>query len=247
VGNGRAVGGSHPQVIGGMTNPLLEIGVLKVIVTSKMPVTAGGSMIQISYISRAAEPMPADKLLALLQQCLANNVSNGVTGMLVYGNETFLQALEGEDKAVDDLVEKISKDPRHNNIQLLHRRPIAERQYSDWTMGFKRISDHDLKQIAGLRNFGERDFNFDNLAKHGNVVEALMDHYRKPSWDPLLRELDAQDKVLEHLKKTLTSTRRSVEVASLMLESILDASRGGKLSEGHLHLCESALNTLRQA
>lgn len=204
-------------------------------------------MIQISYISRAAEPMPADKLLALLQQCLANNVRNGVTGMLVYGNETFLQALEGDDKAVDDLVEKISKDPRHNNIQLLHRRPIEGRQFSDWTMGFKRISDHELKQIAGLRNFGERDFNFDYLIKHDDVVEVLMDHYRKPSWDPLVRELDAQDKVLQHLKKTLTSTRRSVEVASLMLESVVDASRGGCLSEGHLRLCEQALNTLREA
>ena len=204
-------------------------------------------MIQISYISRAAEPMPADKLLALLQQCLANNVSNGVTGMLVYGNETFLQALEGDDKAVDDLVEKISKDPRHKNIQLLHRRPIEGRQYSDWTMGFKRIADQDLKQIAGLRNFGERDFNFDYLAKHDDVVAALMDHYRKPSWDPLLGELDAKDKVLDHLKKTLIGTRRSVEVASLMLESVVDASRSGSLSEGHVRLCEQALTTLRQA
>ena len=204
-------------------------------------------MIQISYISRAAEPMPADKLLALLQQCLANNVRSGVTGMLVYGNETFLQALEGDDQPVDDLVAKISKDPRHTNIQLLHRRPIERRQYSDWTMGFKRISDHELQQIEGLRNFGERDFNFDYLIKHDDVVEALMDHYRKPSWDPLLRELDAQDKVLQHLKKTLTSTRRNVEVASLMLESVLDASRDGQLSEGHLRLCVQALNTLRQA
>jgi Sensors of blue-light using FAD len=204
-------------------------------------------MIQISYISRAAEPMPADKLLALLQQCLANNVSSGVTGMLVYGNGTFLQALEGDDKAVDDLVEKISNDPRHSHIQLLHRKPIEERQYSDWTMGFKRISDHELKQVAGLRNFGERDFNFDYLAKNENVVEVLMEHYRKPSWDPLLGELDARDKVLEHLKNTLASTRRSVEVASLMLESVVDASRGGSLSEGHLRLCEQALNTLRDA
>ena len=204
-------------------------------------------MIQITYISHATEPMSAEQLIALLQQCLTNNVSNGVTGMLLYGNDTFLQALEGDEKAVDDLVEKIRKDPRHTNIQFLHRRTIERRQYSEWSMGFKRVSDSELQQIEGLRNFGERDFNFEYLLQHDNVVEVLMDHYRKPYWDPLVRELDAKEKVVEHLKKALTHTRGCVEVASLMLESVVDAGRKGSLNEGHLRLCESALNSLRQA
>src|SRR5271166_6738598 len=172
-------------------------------------------MMEITYISHATEPMSAEQLIALLQQCLKNNVSNGVTGMLLYGNETFLQALEGDEKAVDDLVEKIRKDPRHTNIQFLHRRTIERRQYSEWSMGFKRVSDSELQQIEGLRNFGERDFNFEYLLQHDNVVEVLMDHYRKPYWDPLVRELDAKEKVGEHLKKALTHTRGCVEVASL--------------------------------
>ena len=204
-------------------------------------------MIQITYISHATEPMPAEQLIALLQQCLKNNVNNGVTGLLLYGNETFLQALEGDEKAVDDLVEKIKKDPRHTNIQFLHRRTIERRQYSEWSMGFKRVSDSELQQIEGLRNFGEKDFNFEYLLQHDNVVEVLMDHYRKPYWDPLVRELDAKEKVVEHLKKALTHTRGCVEVASLMLESVVDAGRKGSLNEGHLRLCESALNSLRQA
>ena len=203
-------------------------------------------MIQITYISHAAEPMSAEQLIALLQQCLKNNVCDGVTGMLLYGNETFLQALEGDEKSVDDLVEKIKRDPRHTNIQFLHRRTIERRQYSEWSMGFKRVSDSELQQIEGLRNFGEKDFNFEYLLQHDNVVEVLMDHYRKPYWDPLVRELDAKEKVVEHLKKALTHTRGCVEVASLMLESVVDAGRKGCLNEGHLRLCESALNPLRQ-
>ena len=204
-------------------------------------------MIQITYISHATEPMTAEQLIALLQQCLKNNVSNSVTGMLLYGNETFLQALEGDEKAVDDLVEKIKKDPRHTNIQFLHRRTIERRQYSEWSMGFKRVSDSELQQIEGLRNFGKKDFNFEYLLQHDNVVEVLMDHYRKPYWDPLVRELDAKERVVEHLKKALTHTRGCVEVASLMLESVVDAGRKGSLNEAHLRLCESALNSLRQA
>ena len=176
-----------------------------------------------------------------------NNVCDDVTGMLLYGNETFLQALEGDEKSVDDLVEKIKKDPRHTNIQFLHRRTIERRQYSEWSMGFKRVSDSELQQIEGLRNFGEKDFNFEYLLQHDNVVEVLMDHYRKPYWDPLVRELDAKEKVVEHLRKALTHTRGCVEIASLMLESVVDAGRKGSLNEGHLRLRESALNSLRQA
>ena len=62
-------------------------------------------MIQISYISSATEPLSNQDLLALLQECRENNAGRGVTGMLLYGNATFLQAPEGDEKVVDDLVD----------------------------------------------------------------------------------------------------------------------------------------------
>ena len=40
------------------------------------------TMIRISYISSAAEPMSKQDLLALLQECRENNAVCGVTGML---------------------------------------------------------------------------------------------------------------------------------------------------------------------
>jgi Sensors of blue-light using FAD len=203
-------------------------------------------MIQITYISLALKPMTTEELLGLLQKCLTNNARDGITGMLLYSNQTFLQALEGDDAIIDGLVDKISKDPRHASIKFLHRRPIQNRQYSDWTMGFKRISDTELQQITGLKNFGERDFNFQNLAQNDDVVEILMDHYRVPAWDPLVRELEASDKVIEHLKKTLSHTRGCVDVACLVLESVVDAGRRNSLSEEHLRLCDTALESLRQ-
>ena len=136
-------------------------------------------MIQISYISSASPPMSTKELLGLLQQCRENNASRGVTGMLLYANGTFLQVLEGAEEVVDELVEIIKKDPRHKNIQMLYRKPIERREYSDWSMGFRRLSDKDLKEVQGLRDFGEKDFNPEHLAQHGTVVQSLMNHYRK--------------------------------------------------------------------
>jgi uncharacterized membrane protein (DUF373 family) len=123
--------------------------------------------------------MSTQELLDLLKECRESNAGRGVTGMLLYGNGTFLQVLEGDEKVIDDLVEKIRKDRRHTNLQILHRISIKHRQYSDWSMGFKRVSNKELRQIDGLRDFGETDFNADYLTQHGAVVESLMDHFRK--------------------------------------------------------------------
>jgi hypothetical protein len=203
-------------------------------------------MIQILYLSSAAHPMSTEELLAILRQSLTNNAANGVTGMLLYGNETFLQALEGEEQVVDNLYEKIRKDVRHANIRFLHRRTIGRRQYSDWSMGFKRVSDTELKNIKGLRDFSEKDFNSEYLAQNEAVVETLMDHYRTPYWDLLVRDLDEKDQIIRDLKKTIAHTKGCAEVAILVLESVAGAGITGGLSAGHVHLCELALDTLRQ-
>lgn len=136
-------------------------------------------MIQISYISSATEPMSKQQLLRLLQECRESNAGRGVTGMLLYGNGTFLQVLEGEEKVISELVDKIRQDHRHTDLQILYRKTIQQRQYSDWSMGFKRISDKDLMQVEGLRNFTKKDFNPEYLSQQSAIVESLMNHFRK--------------------------------------------------------------------
>lgn len=203
-------------------------------------------MIQVSYVSRAVRPMSAESLLALLQQCLASNAAGKVTGMLLYGNQTFLQVIEGEEAVVDHLVGRIGQDPRHTDFQVLVRKPVLHRQYADWTMGFQRVTDQGLQRVAGLRDFGEGDFTVDNLRGNEAVVETLLDHFRKPHWDPLVRELDARDKAIEQLRASLAHARGDLEVACLALESITEASRRASLGEAHLQLCESILAALRR-
>ncbi len=192
-------------------------------------------MIQTAYVSRAAEAVTEESLLSLMQQCLANNEASGVTGMLLYGNDTFLQVIEGEEAVLDTLVDKIRKDPRHAEIHFLYRKPVEHRQYTDWSLGFRRISES-----------GAKDFNFEYLIEHEAAVETLMDRFRVPHWDPLIRELDAKDKVIDHLKKSLSHARGCIDIASFVLENVAAASRSGRLDDQQLRLCESALDTLRQ-
>ncbi len=200
-------------------------------------------MIQVSYVSRTSEPMSTQDLLKLLVQCQTNNREHGITGLLLYGNGTFLQALEGDEQVVDALVEHIVKDPRHADIKILHRKEIDSRQYADWTMGFEQVTD---ETIEGLANFAAKNFNFDYLIGHEPAINSLMEHYRQPHYDQLLGEIEAQEKVIEHLKNALGQVSDRAQVARLALESVVDScSDGAAPDPSLLALCKEALEAFR--
>jgi len=202
-------------------------------------------MIRVTYVSHISEPLSSQQLLALLLQCRTNNAAQGITGMLIYGNGTFLQTLEGDDDVIDRLMEEISKDGRHEDIRLLTRRPIESRQYADWNMGFAQVTDEALKDVDGLKDFAAEDFTFDYLIGHEPVVASLMEHFREPNFDQLIGEIYAKDKVIGHLKTALAQVRDRTQLAHLALESLTEAVRNGESTEALLPMCDSVLSSLR--
>jgi hypothetical protein len=202
-------------------------------------------MIRVTYVSHISEPLSSKQLLALLLQCRTNNAKQGITGMLIYGNGTFLQTLEGDENVIDPLMEEISKDGRHEDIRLLTRRPIESRQYADWNMGFAQVTDQALKDVDGLKDFAAEDFTFDYLIGHEPVVASLMEHFREPNFDELIGEIYAKDKVISHLTTALAQVRDRTQLAHLALESLTEAVRNGESTEALLPMCDSVLHSLR--
>jgi hypothetical protein len=95
------------------------------------------SMHQIVYTSTAAESFSATDLKKLLSGARKRNKALGVSGMLVFHGGTFLQALEGEKRAVNEIFARITSDQRHGDIAVLHRGPgIDQRVFGDGSMGF---------------------------------------------------------------------------------------------------------------
>lgn len=136
-------------------------------------------MIRLLYISSATHPMNDDDLMSLLQECRQSNNKDGITGMLLYCGDSFIQVLEGTEDEVDSLFKIIKKDPRHNNVTVLERKTITERKFADWSMGFKNISDIELQDVNGLNSFFENDIHSDYFIHEQNVVSLLMQHFRK--------------------------------------------------------------------
>jgi hypothetical protein len=94
-------------------------------------------MYQIVYTSTASQDFTDAELKKLLMRARLRNKEAGVTGMLVFHDGTFLQALEGDMGAVTDIFTRIEKDPRHRDVAVLHRgREPKARAFGDWSMGY---------------------------------------------------------------------------------------------------------------
>ncbi|HEX2671571.1 MAG TPA: BLUF domain-containing protein [Polyangiaceae bacterium] len=93
-------------------------------------------MYQVFYSSAALVPFSDAELTDLLAVSRANNLRLGVTGMLLYHDGSFLQALEGEETIVERLYAKIGRDERHHRVVALIRRTVDARYFDQWQMGF---------------------------------------------------------------------------------------------------------------
>ena len=91
-------------------------------------------LVRLLYASRVIDPNPAT-IDSILTQSRVRNPSCGITGILCYGGDIFLQALEGGRAQVSALYGHIQQDVRHKDVVLLHYEEITERRFGGWTMG----------------------------------------------------------------------------------------------------------------
>ena len=95
-------------------------------------------MHQIVYTSTATEDFSTPDLRKLLLDARVRNRALGVSGMLVFHDRTFLQALEGEQRAVNEIFASIVSDRRHRDIDV--GPGFDRRVFGDWSMGFADFS-----------------------------------------------------------------------------------------------------------
>jgi hypothetical protein len=111
------------------------------------------SLCTLVYVSIATETMTDTALLELLTQARHNNISLDITGLLLYRDHFFIQALEGEEDAVTALFEHVKQDARHYNVLCVYQAAIDQRQFPQWTMGFAPLDSGALQQITGFSEF----------------------------------------------------------------------------------------------
>ena len=68
------------------------------------------------------------------------NARNDVTGFLVFNGIHFLQLVEGGEEVIDDLVERVRKDPRHTGFEIRDRQKVERRSFPDWPLEVVRVN-----------------------------------------------------------------------------------------------------------
>lgn len=95
-------------------------------------------MIRLVYVSTCADNVQPGDIDSLLTTAELRNQQNGISGMLCWSGEFFLQCLEGERAAVTQCFARILTDRRHHSPELIVSAPTAVRWFSQWGMGFSR-------------------------------------------------------------------------------------------------------------
>jgi hypothetical protein len=109
------------------------------------------------YISTAVNLMSEDELTTLLNQSRRNNHALKVTGMLLYAEGTFLQALEGDEAAVNKIYAAIQTDTRHKNLVKIISGELDERAFPNWSMAFSVIDHEQMEKLDGYVNPSKTD------------------------------------------------------------------------------------------
>jgi hypothetical protein len=120
-------------------------------------------MKRIRYISRFARALSASEIDELTRKAARDNKRRRITGMLVATGELFFQLIEGPDKAIDNLLARIRRDPRHRDLLVVGVESGAlERICPDWAMARldlgadARISLEPVKAILTAVRDGRR-------------------------------------------------------------------------------------------
>jgi hypothetical protein len=150
----------------------------------------GARLFALVYISKAARLLTPTELAHLGERAQARNLTEDVTGLLLYSDGAFMQYLEGPALGLSRIYATIKADPLHYGVIDLLREPIVEREFTGWSMtvrdvgplGMAASAQSDETVRLRLAHIGDahrasRDL-LSNFWGYGRAtVKATMDRY----------------------------------------------------------------------
>ena len=135
---------------------------------------------ELVYLSHATKGFSGQALVDLLMQARENNAKSNVTGILLYdGRGMFMQAIEGDEKDINDLYNKIEQDERHKRLTLLWRNSISKRNFPDWKMGFEVLDKDTVRYLQGFSDFLDKQDDEILPESDLNFAKVLLQRFRE--------------------------------------------------------------------
>ena len=128
-------------------------------------------LVRCLYASRATAPLAPEQVDGILAQSRRNNIARGITGILCFTDDLFIQVLEGGRAEVCALLATIMRDARHAGVQILTYEEISERRFGTWSMGQVNMA---RVNTALLLKYSEKPA-LDPFAAPGHATMSLLD------------------------------------------------------------------------
>jgi hypothetical protein len=123
----------------------------------------GGPVATLTYRSRAATSLDLSAMRGLLTHAKARNRALGVTGLLLFAEDSYFQWLEGPRESLDTVWTAVRDDPRHDGVELIGRHRASRRMFGGWDMRF-------VSRGGALSALTDRD---DTRRAPGTLVDAF--------------------------------------------------------------------------
>jgi predicted sulfurtransferase len=133
--------------------------------------------LSLTYASSATELMSVTQLVELIEQIRPKNERLGVTGLLLYSGGTVMQTLEGAPSVVEELLEVIAADPRHDGVRAVDRQYVDERAFASWSMAFRNITAREVDDLPDFASFARESVG-DDLSAHAVAAFGLLETFR---------------------------------------------------------------------
>jgi len=88
------------------------------------------------YTSTAHKNCDAEQVEEILKASEKMNFTNGITGILYFSSEYFLQYFEGDLVDVENTYQRILRDSRHTQLRVIDKASIKAREFEDWSMAY---------------------------------------------------------------------------------------------------------------
>ena len=109
------------------------------------------------YRSRIVNRIGPLHMLLLVERARQANRACGITGQLIYTDHSFVQYVEGPPAALDALWRKFGRDPRHYDVELIARFPLAQRRCPDAPLAFSSNAHFRRYQMIGFTTAADGD------------------------------------------------------------------------------------------
>ncbi|HOY02278.1 MAG TPA: BLUF domain-containing protein [Zoogloea sp.] len=131
-------------------------------------------LVQLIYVSSACRELSDEELDHILESSIRHNTQQGITGVLLYTNGSFMQVIEGEEAAIEETYSRICDDDRHKDVFLLSKEVIAKRDFPRWAMGFRRLSRGEFESHPAYAPLLPDGFDAERIGAQPGVATEML-------------------------------------------------------------------------